>query len=351
MSAYPDLAMNHLPTCYPSNVAKSTALSVPAQAAEVWERKHNVGRGDGHGPAQELFTDNDPATTIKGCGFRNAAVATRTIELALQPGARYKTYWTIRAMRERAARHPHLNDSMRAAIAVFDAWLAQGNATELTTEEAAAERAQREVLANSFANAHARRNCSSEQEFARVAREDRTDSLSVMRRAAAAAAACLTQRKRLPGVQFAFKATSFVALFGGPGEHGYGFHTCARAQAAGLPRFRCVCAYRGPHRIDVVRDSEQLQLGTNFPFEAFALDWVGALQEASFLDAHMAACGRAVDGSKGRARGGGVGALEDSQPSILAFLKRSATLSTDAGNADDGGKRRKVLTAETSVQL
>jgi hypothetical protein len=327
-----------------SNSLRSMASKVQL-AAVVWERHHNVGRGAGPGPAQDLFTDNDPATTIKGCGFRNAAVATRTIELALQPGARYKTYWTIRAMRERAARHPHLNDSMRAAIAVFDTWLAQGNATELNAEEAAAERAQRELLAKSFANAHARRNCSSEQEFARVAREDRNDSLSVMRRAAADYAACLRQRKRSEtgSIKFAFKATSFVALFGGPGEHGYGFHTCARAQAAGLPRFTCVCAYRGAHRIDVVRDSRE-QLGAHFPFEAFALDWVGAQEAASFLDAHLAAGGRAGGGSNGRARGGGVGpgALGDSQPSILAFLKRSASLSTDAGNNDDGGKRPKV---------
>ena len=321
-------------------------MSGVPSAAVVWERHHNVGRGAGPGPAQELFTDNDPATTIKGCGFRNAAVAMRTIELAKQPGARYKTYWTIRAMRERAARHPHLNDSMRAAIAVFDTWLAQGNATELDAEEAAAERAQRELLATSFANAHARRNCSSEQEFARVAREDRNDSLSVMRRAAAAYAACPTQRKRSEtgSIKFAFKATSFVALFGGPGEHGYGFHTCARAQAAGLPRFRCVCAYRGAHRIDVVQIDSLGQLGAHFPFEAFVLDWVGAQEAASFLDAHMAAGGRAGVGSNGRARGGGVGpgALGDSQPSILAFLKRSASLSTEAGNTDDGGKRRKV---------
>ena len=155
-------------------------------------------------------------------------------------------------------------------------------------------------------------------------------------------------------MKFDFKATSFVALFGGPGEHGYGFHTCARAQAAGLPRFRCVCAYLGAHRIDVVRDSrEQLQLGAHFPFEAFALDWVGAQEAASFLDAHMAAGRRTGGGSNGRARGGGVcpEALGDSQPSILAFLKRSASLRTEAGNTDEGGKRRKVLAAETSVQL
>jgi|EP00802_Teleaulax_amphioxeia_P017549 hypothetical protein len=332
-------------------------MSAKKALSDAWERHHNVGRSAGPGPAQELFTDNDPATTIKGCGFRNAAVAARTIELAQQPGCRYKTYWTIRAMRERAARHPHQSESMRTAIAVFDSWLEQraGSATELPAEEAAAERAQREVLATSFANAHARRNCSSDQEFARVAREDRTDSLAVLRRAAVAAAACLSPSSPsgaligLPGAKgkFAFRATSFVALFGGPGEHGYGSHTCLRAHAVSLPRYRCVCGYRGAHRIDVVRDSrEELQLGTRFPFQQFALDWVGASQEAHFLHAHMAvAGGQGAGGSKAGARGGrvGPGACSGSQPSILAFVKRSASLraDSDAGEADQDQKRRR----------
>ena len=95
-----------------------------SMASATWDKHHNVGPRTS-GSATELWSDNDPATTVKGCGFKNAEVAALTIQLAEQPGSRYKTYWTIRAMRERAARHPHTTEDMRAAVDVFDSWLAK----------------------------------------------------------------------------------------------------------------------------------------------------------------------------------------------------------------------------------
>src|SRR5210317_552502 len=59
--------------------------------------------------------------------------ARRTIELTSQPGVRYKQYWTIRAMRERAFHHPNKSKGILDAINVFDEWLE--NYKEVTSEE------------------------------------------------------------------------------------------------------------------------------------------------------------------------------------------------------------------------
>jgi hypothetical protein len=60
--------------------------------SEMWDRRHNVGAHHRSGPPRELWSDNDPATTVKGCGFRDESAAAQTIELAGQPGCRYKVF-------------------------------------------------------------------------------------------------------------------------------------------------------------------------------------------------------------------------------------------------------------------
>ena len=137
---------------------------------------------------------------------------------------------------------------MRDAIAVFENWMHrpppvtganQGKGCRTDDPAVQEERAQRRDLAESHANAHARSRLSSGEEFARVAAEDRADALRRLRAAPRGAQA------------FSLPATSFVAVFGGPGEHGYGRHTCDTAAAAGLPLFRCTCSFRGPHTVTV----------------------------------------------------------------------------------------------------
>ena len=281
---------------------------------EVWDKHHNTDKKSS-GPAKELFTDNDPATTIKGCGFKNRATAELTIRLANQPGCRYKTYWTILAMRERASRHPHQTDGMKEAVIVFDKWMkereelqkesaSQSKTMKIddkrhsnpTTEEIASEREQRAILAQSYANAHAKRYCSSDTEFNEYTKKDKNDALSCIRDAAIK----FKSGTNISGESFRFPATSFVALFGGPGLHGYGSHACCEASTSKLPTFRCLCGYKGKHRIsvrapdeyritsesksrqkeiDVISAKEFLQLGKRFPFENFELEWEGSQEE------------------------------------------------------------------------
>ena len=210
-----------------------------------------------------LYTDEDPATTIKGMGFKDAAAAERTIALARQPGAKYKTYWSVRAMAERARRHPSQTNGIRAALQTFDLFLADHDAAALepTSEEAKSERSQRSLLAATRANAHALSRCASAEEFNRFASEDRADALRRLKSAANAVA----------GRDFVLPATSFVSLFGGPARHGYGEHACVQARSLGLPSFRCVCSMEGEHEITVTSAADLLGGASNFRWPSFQL--------------------------------------------------------------------------------
>ena len=281
----------------------SVVTSMAVAEGDTWDRLHNVGEhGDG-GPARHLFTDNDPATTVKGCGFRNADVAARTIKLAEQPGCLHKTYWIVRAMRERAARHPHQTPDTIAATAVFDAWLRERGERERRKirekeeeELHAEERAQKAALVSSCANAHARRFCPSDAEFAAHARADKKLARSALRQAAAMPSARPPVKAGVTtnGVRFVLPATALVAMFGGPGLHSYGTHLCEDAQRLALPAFRCVCGFEGTHTVHVQREvREVLQLGQRFPFESFFLRWQRRGAEGGVDDiACLTACSR-----------------------------------------------------------
>lgn len=164
-----------------------------------------------------LYTDENPATTIKGTGFKNKFIAQRTIELTSQPGARYKQYWTIRAMRERAAHHPHPTEGMGDATAVFDKWLS--NYKEPTEKEKEEQREEWEIhrlLCNSDANQHSYGKDPKATELNR-ARNDILEGQRLLYEV-------LTKKNR-PESSTTFPLSSFVGLFGGPGLHGYGKHT------------------------------------------------------------------------------------------------------------------------------
>ena len=112
-----------------------------------------------------LFADEDPATATKGLGFKDAHVAETTIRLSGQPGCLHKQYWTIKAMAERARHHPHRTSEMDRALAVSDSWLSNRPAAAAGRPAMPPkEQRQRQMLADSAANAHARSRCGSDAE-------------------------------------------------------------------------------------------------------------------------------------------------------------------------------------------
>ena len=62
-----------------------------------WDAAHNVRNGK---VPTALYTDEQPATTIKGTGYASREKAVRTIELTAQKGVRYKQFWTIVSRRD-----------------------------------------------------------------------------------------------------------------------------------------------------------------------------------------------------------------------------------------------------------
>lgn len=89
------------------------------------------------GKASHLYTDDNPATTLHGTGFKDAATATKTIDLVAKRSLTYQ-FQTINTMFHRAKHHPRSegNENMQAAMTVFRVWLEE--------TYPAAKRAQRE---------------------------------------------------------------------------------------------------------------------------------------------------------------------------------------------------------------
>lgn len=253
-----------------------------------WDQAHEVDTDTGR-PTKELYTDNDPVTTIKGCGFKDRETAVRTLWLTNQPGSRHKRYWTIRAMRERAKFHPHFKTSpkMQEALLVFDDWLLW-NKTGEKTQRFDEEVSQRQELIPTKANCHSQRFASSQSEQIQWLRKDVRDGLQAVKYGAT-----LVDKK--PD-KFELEAHILVAFFGGPGIHGYGQHVCEQAESLNLPAFRCTCQFQAIHRIEVGflsndvnfeveikenvtekvnLDVSILNLGKKFPFKSFTLEWNG----------------------------------------------------------------------------
>lgn len=176
---------------------------------EQWNKAH----ASNNSVPSSLYTDENPATTIKGTGFKNERIAKRTIELTSKPGVRYKQYWTIRAMRERAAHHPNKTVGIRDAISVFDEWLENYN--EPTDEEKRHYRQEWEEfrrLCQSDANKHSYGKDPTKEELKR-ARDDLLDGQKLLIQ-------LLSKQRQSSARNTPFPLTSFVALFGGPGMLG-----------------------------------------------------------------------------------------------------------------------------------
>lgn len=184
---------------------------------EEWDNYHPH---DAQGVPIALYTDEHPATTIKGLGYKNRAMAERTIRLTSQPGVRYKQYWTIRAMRERAHYHAHPTLEMQQAIQVFDKWLKTYQApTESERQAQQAEWKQFQSLCQTKADQHFCGKITTKAELDRARNDSQAGRKLVMEGLSIA-----LRPSKDPMPRIAFPVTAFTAVFGGPGLHGYGRH-------------------------------------------------------------------------------------------------------------------------------
>ena len=79
--------------------------------------------GDKKDPKQRhLYTDDNPATTLHGTGFKDAAAAEHTLDLVSKRSLTYQ-FQTINTMCQRAKGHPHPTEDMKQAIEIFQRWL------------------------------------------------------------------------------------------------------------------------------------------------------------------------------------------------------------------------------------
>jgi hypothetical protein len=190
-------------------------------AKRQWDQAHASTNSASY---SRLYTDEHPATTIKGLGFKNALMAQRTIRLTSQPGARYKQYWTIRAMRERANSHPNITEDMRAAISVFDHWLVNyKDPTDDEKREQRAEWAMHHKLCCSQSNRHSYGDNPTKEELQRAKNDFATAQSLLMELIQSRNKS--SSAKHQTTLNRPFPLTAFVSMFGAPGfQHGYGHH-------------------------------------------------------------------------------------------------------------------------------
>ena len=203
-----------------------TGLFCHLATKQRWDDAHinSSSGGGGNGSTYtRLYTDENPATTIKGLGFKNKRIAQRTIQLTSQPGARYKQYFTIRAMRERVACHPHITQGMVEAMAVFDDWLQCY--TEPSPHQLQEQKAEWDMfhkLCASDANKHSYGDNPTKDELRRAQHDLSNGQRLLIELIKSRNKHHLHDKEES---ELPFPLTSFVALFGGPGLHGYGKHT------------------------------------------------------------------------------------------------------------------------------
>ncbi|KAF2084181.1 hypothetical protein K490DRAFT_68965 [Saccharata proteae CBS 121410] len=75
-----------------------------------------------------LYTDDNPATTIQGTGFKDAAAALKTLDLIAKRSLTYQLQ-TVNTLFHRASHHPHQTEGIEEATAVFREWLDETHPT------------------------------------------------------------------------------------------------------------------------------------------------------------------------------------------------------------------------------
>lgn len=76
------------------------------------------------GGNMDLYSDNNPKTTLKGTGFKDAKKARDTIKLVKEYSKVYQ-FQVINTMYYRAKYHPHRTKGMEEAMKIFSRWLAK----------------------------------------------------------------------------------------------------------------------------------------------------------------------------------------------------------------------------------
>ena len=69
-----------------------------------------------------LYTDDNPATTLPGTGFKDGSAAEKTIQLVGKRSLTYQ-FQTINTMLHRAKHHPHRTEDIDKAISIFEVWI------------------------------------------------------------------------------------------------------------------------------------------------------------------------------------------------------------------------------------
>jgi len=72
--------------------------------------------------ASHLYTDDNPQTTLRGTGFKDADKAHHTLKLVSQRSLTYQ-FQTINTMLYRAKGHKHKTPGIEAAIKIFQEWV------------------------------------------------------------------------------------------------------------------------------------------------------------------------------------------------------------------------------------
>ena len=227
---------------------------------QQWDDAH-ASHGSSHRGYSRLYTDENPATTIKGLGFKDRQMALRTIDLTSQRGVRYKQYWTIRAMRERAIGHPHFTEDMKEAVTVMDEWLeAYKEPGEQERREQQKEWEAFHKLCSSSANGHSYGENPSKEELRR-ARNDLVEGQKLL-------VDLIQGRGKYTEDKpaFHFTLTSFVAIFGGPGLHGYGKHTI---DSGGTTSQICISSVKGI--VELIGESKTAKLALIDPIQMHLL--------------------------------------------------------------------------------
>jgi len=205
-----------------------------------------------------LYSDDNPATTVKGTGFRDKETALRTIRLTEQNKPPNKRIWTINTMYYRAKHHPNQTQGMREAMEVFEAWIKDykarkaaekkktgrgrvtgkaqvkipkkrkggistvappgqakkaKNKAENEGEEEAKGRALHEKRVASKYNKAALARCKDVADFRVKTRENMRKGREAVRKGL-----------QSMGNRIKLSVEGFTAVFGAPGTHGYGEH-------------------------------------------------------------------------------------------------------------------------------
>ena len=75
-----------------------------------------------NGGNMDLYTDNNPKTTLKNTGFKDKKIALKTLKLIKNRSIIYQKT-VVNTLYYRAKHHPNITNDMKDAMNVFKNWL------------------------------------------------------------------------------------------------------------------------------------------------------------------------------------------------------------------------------------